>query len=111
MAQHNPFAGFLEDEPRAGYFSLQSQNPFGRSPNQQNYFQNQFQPIYDEFLGRLGRQIQDTGDQPTLNWMDFLGDFPFQQQYGSLPPSARGDATRRFAPPARFLTGFGRAGF
>lgn len=96
----NPFDEFLEEEPRALFFSFQDQ--FGPSPRSREFFRNQFSNIHDEFLGALGSQIRG-GELPTLRFSDFLQNFDFGSRFASTPPSLRGFFPSQFAPPARFL--------
>ena len=83
----NPFAGFLDEEPRAGYFAQQER--FGRSPNQRRVFQQ--------------------GQAPTLQFAapqgepSFLQDFNFDQFFRSQPQFFQGLNTQQFAPSTRFL--------
>lgn len=81
MTMQNPWAGFLEEEPKTGYFSYGDRfaGPSG-SQRQGNFFQNQFNNIYDLYLGRLGTQIRQ-GLAPTEKWNDFLGGFDFNKWY------------------------------
>lgn len=105
MTTQNPWAGFLEGEPKSAYFSYQ--NLFGgpyQASRQQNYFQNQFNDIYNEYLGNLGTQAQG-GQDPTLQWNDFLGGIDWNNRWSRLPPSLRGDVNGAFAPSVRWLPG------
>ncbi len=44
------------------------------------------------------------GEPPDLEFVDFLADFPFINEFLSASPQARGiQNTSRFAPPARWL--------
>ena len=90
----------LAESPETTFFSFQNQ--FGPSANQRNFFQSQFKPIFNQFLGKLGQDIKQ-GDAPTRTFEDFLGNFNFGQEFARLPPSIRGATTSRFAPSARFL--------
>jgi hypothetical protein len=99
----NLFSRFLEDVPRAAYFSLDK--PMGQSPREKRFFQNQFQDIQNEYIGDLGRQIR-SGQPPTLQWTDFLDKFPFSERYAAMPPQYRGDFPRQFSSPTRFLYNF-----
>ena len=106
MSMQNDFPSFLDpgdilgEAPEATFFSFQDQ--FGKSANQRNFFQSQFKPIFNQFLGRLGQDIKQ-GEAPTRTFEDFLGSFNFGQEFARLPPSIRGATTSRFAPSARFL--------
>ena len=94
------FGGFLEDDPRAAYFS--QKDPFGTSPTQRKFYENAFSRIHNQFLGALGRQAR-TEHAPTLRFTDFLEGFPFQQELFQATPFQRGQTTRQFAPRTRFL--------
>ena len=92
----------LEQEPRTAFFAQQPR--FGDTSSQKRFFEGQFQNIYNEFLGNLGKQIQQ-GQQPTARFSSFAESFPFTERFGSTPPSLRpgGMNLRRLRPPSRFL--------
>lgn len=97
----NPFADFLESSDigrRAAFFGRQPQD---LSFNEQRLFENQFGRFQNQFLGRLGRQIQ-AGEPPTARFDPFLEEFDFNQQLGVIPPALRGVGTAQFAPPTLF---------
>ena len=98
-----PFASFLEEVPKATYFSYGGQ--FGQAPKQRRHYENAFQSVYDQFMGVLGQQAR-RGQEPGVQYgfADFMADYPFTQRYTQLPPSFRGDYMSRFAPRTRFLT-------
>ena len=100
LGRDNPFLAFLEEEPRAAYFGFQ--NLFGKTPARKNYYQNQFQRIYDEYLGTLGQQALG-GQAPTTKFVDFMRAFPFTERYAQLPPSMRGEFPGRFNPLTRSI--------
>ena len=94
---------YLEQEPRAGYFSdVAGLRP---TPTQDRFFQNSYQDIFNKYLGALGTQIRG-GQQPTLSWMDYLAQNPLLGEYRALSPSARGEAPQRYDPRLRWLTQF-----
>jgi hypothetical protein len=96
-----PFSDFLqnilEEQPELPFFAGVGGL---RSPQQRRFFQGQFPNIFNEFLGRLGGQIQ-SGQTPNLRFTDFLSETPFTQRFASTPPSFRGDFQSRFAPRTR----------
>jgi hypothetical protein len=97
----NPFLDYLEYEPRAAYYDA----PMGRSfregsQGRQRFFQNQYQDIYNEFLGGLGEQIRG-GERPTMRWTDYLANVPFTERYAALSPEQAGRTTRRYSPSTR----------
>jgi|TARA_Y100000296_G_scaffold7250_1_gene8684 hypothetical protein len=101
---------FLEGPSREAreleFFSFQDQFRGRGGGNQQRFFESQFNPIFNQFLGGLGQQLQQ-GTIPTGgegSFTNFLSqpDF-FNQRFASIAPSVRGANTNRFAPSARFL--------
>lgn len=98
----NPFADFLESSDlgrRAAFFARQ---PTDLSFNEQRLFENQFGRFQNQFLGRLGQQIQ-AGEAPTARFDPFLSGFDFERELSALPPSQRGVGIGRFAPFTSFL--------
>jgi hypothetical protein len=109
----NPFSGAFMDwleEPGYGtQAAYQAMVPQQSSPTQRQFFQNQFQPTMNEFLGQLGGQVLG-GQAPTVSWVDFLKgsptDNPFTRMRG-LSPGMRGMGRQStFAPRSRFLFNF-----
>jgi hypothetical protein len=110
------FQDFLETSPQVGFNAFQGQ--FGRSPNQRRFFESQFAPIHNRFLGVLGQQIMG-GGEPTARFASrdpfmpdersFLeGGFPeqfrgFGDFFGSQPPQFAGRLQGRFSPPTQFF--------
>ena len=91
-------------EPKLPFFSELNQRT-GLSPNQRVFFENQFDSIFNKFLGQLGGSLQGGTELEQLpKFQDFIKDFDFEQDFFSRPPSLRfGGGTARFAPPTRFL--------
>tara|TARA_R110000824_G_scaffold8287_2_gene37385 strand:- start:23 stop:394 length:372 start_codon:yes stop_codon:yes gene_type:complete len=103
--------GIIDSSPRETYFGFgnKSTGPssvgWGSSggQNKRRYFQNQFQPIFDEFTGQVSRNLmqgQGTTQQPSFQ--DFLGGMSFDERFASIAPSMRGGNRGRFAPQAAF---------
>ena len=97
---------FFSESPELEFFSFQDRFRGSGGGNQQRFFESQFNPIFNQFLGGLGQQLQQ-GTIPTAEgntFTDFLSqpDF-FNQRFQSIAPSVRGANTNRFAPTARFL--------
>ena len=95
------FSDLLEEDPEMAYFGkLQGQ---ALTPNQRQYFQGQYGPSYQSYLGELGSQLESE-QMPTMKWLDYLTQNPFTKRYAQLPPSLRpGSGTARFAPPTRWV--------
>ena len=101
FGSNNPFADFFEDYPLAAYYSSPRGSEFsGQSPNTQRYYQNQFQNVYNEYLGALGQQIR-SGADPTLRFVDYLETTTFTERYAALPPQMGGRSTRQYSPGTR----------
>lgn len=129
MAQQNPFADFrsdpffsfgtnfskdivpatslgvygdiFEEEPELPFqAALQRANP---APNLLRMFQGQRDDLFEQFQGLQARQIL-MGQQPTLRFADFMGNFNFEREAYRTPPSQRpGGGTSQFAPRTEFL--------
>ena len=98
---NNSFADFLTDYPQAAYYSSPRGTAFsGQSANTQKYYQNQFQNVYNEFLGALAQQGRG-GQDLTLRFADYLETTPFTERYAALPPQIAGRTTRQFGPGTR----------
>ena len=95
---NNPFMDFLEYEPLAAYYA--DPRVSSGSQGQQRYYQNQFQDVYNEFLGELGSQIK-AGQAPTMRWADYLDTVPFTERYARLSPEQAGRSRRRYSPSTR----------
>jgi hypothetical protein len=106
MPMQEGFPSFLDpsdilgESPQATFFSFQDQ--FGDGQTQRRFFQNQFTPIFNQFLGTLGQDLRQ-GQLPEQTFESFLETFNFGEQFARLAPSIRGATTQRFAPPARFF--------
>lgn len=102
-----PGQGFLNDDFRLAYFS--APNIFG--PNafsgrggkrKRRFFQGQFEPINDLFLGELGSQAR-SDEFPGLQGTDFLrGDTGFNPN-NFFFQNAASPQTGRFNPRTRFI--------
>jgi hypothetical protein len=90
----------LADEPQLAYFGQQQR--FGRSPVQKRFFKDQFQQVFNRYLGQLGEQVQG-GQAPSLRFGDYMKDFDFNRYFGDIEPSRRGFFPSRTAPRTRFL--------
>jgi hypothetical protein len=108
---HTLFHNLLEQEPQALFSSALQR--FGGTPNQQQFFQTQFQPIHDLFQGALGQQIQ-AGQDPNASFEAFLEGqnpfvpFSFESFFRNIPRQMRPGGLRATAlnPAFRFITQF-----
>ncbi len=82
---------WLSQDPSAQFHTSLGQQggKQGMSPFMRRYFQNQYNPIYNQFLGALGGQVQG-GQKPDQTFGGFLNQFPWQQEFQSLPAWQRG---------------------
>lgn len=107
----NPYMAVLEESPGAAYYSHQTD--WGSSPNQQQYYQNQFQNVYNQYLGTLGSALRQgaSGEEGALSipeigrmgFTDYLGNYDWTDRYTSLPSAMRGDFTSQFNPRTRSI--------
>ena len=107
--------GFLQPHERTGYFeqnprqALQAFEPQFGTGRKRRTLMDSLNPIMDEYLGGLGRQIMSGGNPPVGGFSDFLGGtrgydkpFDFNSFYYQNNPgaTARGDA--QFDPSIRY---------
>ena len=110
----NPFRDylpqeFLEQTPSAAYYSSPQASEFYTrpsgtvDPSKKKFYQESFQDIYSDYLGKLGTQARG-GETPDLRFTDYLSQAdPFTERYAKLSPYERGISPRTFAPSTRFI--------
>ena len=104
----NTLGEVLELNPSAAYYSYSGD--WG-APSQQRHYQNDFQNVYNQYLGTLGAALRQGGageagapsvsDIGQMNFHDYLSDYEWTDRYTSLPPAMRGDYTSQFNPRTR----------
>ena len=115
MTQENPYnyaegddwtAGeYLKQNPAAAYYSYANDWAGTGGPRQEQYYQNQFQNIYNQYLGSLGTQLRG-GTIPSTaegenTWAAYLKNYDWTDRYTSLPPQMRGEFESMFNPRTR----------
>jgi len=100
-------ASVLGKSPQAAYYSYSNQ--WG-APKQQMYYQNQFQNIYNEYLGSLGGKLRQGQFPAEETFSGYLSETygmgsdtvsPWNERYTSLPPQMRGEYSSMFNPRTR----------
>lgn len=66
------FEDFLETQPQAVYQSFVTDPRAGMTSNMRRFYQNQFNQIQNEYIGKLAREMRE-GKLPTQSFQDFLG--------------------------------------
>ena len=89
----NPWQYWLEDYPSALYGAM---TPAG-SPSFADYWQGQQSKVFGKYQTALGKQAI-AGQPPSLGFGEFLGNYPWMQQWYGLSPSQRGLNLGRLAP-------------
>ena len=93
----------LEQLPTAAYYSSPTGQSFGAgSPRRQRYFQQNYQNVYNQYMGALGEQLR-SGELPDMTFENFLSSDPWTTRYAQLPQAARGVNTGAYSPRTRFL--------
>lgn len=95
MPNKNPWRYWLEEAPGALY---QAMIPKG-TPSFMDYWQRQQSKVMGEYSGALGKQALG-GQPPSLFFEDFLGNYPFTQNWYQMSPQKRG--LRSLAPSLRW---------
>ncbi len=87
----------LGGEPRLSYYGQLGQQ--NATPLMRKYFQSNYDSVYNDYLGELGRQVMG-GAVPTLQFNDYLKQQPFAQRYAQVPAefSGRMASWRDFNP-------------
>ena len=85
MPETNPWSYWLQDFPRAEYGALIP----GGTPSFTDYWRNQYGNVYGDWQTKLGQMVLG-GQAPSLGFGDFLGNYPFAEQYNLLSPRQRG---------------------
>ena len=93
-------------EPQIPFQTALQNNPFAQRGGQgrQNFFNTQFDTIFNQFLGQLGGALNagtPVGDLPTFS--NFSTNFDFQGFANQFSPRQRGRFNAPFAPRTRFL--------
>mgnify|MGYP006969362169 FL=1 len=83
---------------------FQAALPTNLTFGQRQFFQNQYKPIFSEFLGSNVNRILGGGDAQTF--VDYLRGFDFADRMRSAPSRATGMYTRPIVSSGRFLYGF-----
>ena len=95
----NPWKWFVYDDPQQAYSTFRPQ----RGPRSfMDYWRGQGNRIGDEYRSALG-QMALRGEDPNLEYGDFLRDYPWTRRWMDLSPIERGEDSRRFNPYMRYL--------
>ncbi len=97
MPNSNPWRYWLEDTPSAAY---QSSIPSG-SPSFTDYWKKQQGSMWGEYQGALGKQVL-AGQPPSLQFTDFLRNYPWTQRWMGMSPSQRGINQSQFSWPLQW---------
>jgi hypothetical protein len=82
---NSTWSSFLEDNPDILYSAM---TPNG-SKNFSDYFRSQYDTVYKNYLGGLGKSML-AGTDPNQSFSDYLNNFNFKNNWNSLAPQSRG---------------------
>src|SRR3990167_1415817 len=105
----------LERQYMASPEGFEAPNTYGfmRNIYQKRFFDQQFQAVQNQFMGRIGQMARGGQDPSNFNWTDFLGDY-FSPQGGAsqdwMNQGQRRQGAARFNPPTQFNYGTQRPG-
>mgnify|MGYP001566305450 CR=1 FL=1 len=94
----NPWRYFVEDDPDIAYNALRPQqgaNSF------LDYWRQRAGRVRQDYMGQLG-QMALRGEAPSLEYVDFLGKYPWMRQYMELGPENRGGGSN-YTPGLRWF--------
>jgi hypothetical protein len=99
MPAQNPWAYWFDEEPRAAFEALRPQQG---SFSFLDYWRNQFPRLQSDFMGAQGREVL-AGRPPSLEFPDYLTDYPWMNEWLRLSPQARGSQAGRLNPRTRWI--------
>ena len=85
----NPWYGFAEDQPEMMYRAML---PGSRSTNFLDYFKSRYGDVYKDYESELGKMAL-SGQAPSLNFYDYLKQYPFLNEWFSQSSRQRGEPT------------------
>uniref|UniRef100_A0A6H1ZZX0 Uncharacterized protein n=1 Tax=viral metagenome TaxID=1070528 RepID=A0A6H1ZZX0_9ZZZZ len=86
LTETNPWLGFAQDYPEGMYRAFLPQSPSKRFTD---YFKGQYGNVYGDYMGELSRMAMQ-GQPPSMNFEDYLTNYPFLREWWSLGPGQRG---------------------
>lgn len=102
MAEANLWFDFLNERPELAYYGQLREQRRNLTPNQQEYFNRGYGPVWDAYQGALGQQLY-RGQEPTLRFTEYLQANPFSDQWAQLPSDVRGAGRNAFVPQTRWI--------
>ena len=98
MALDTFWSQWLNETPDILYAAMRPQTG---TRSFMDYWRGQQGNVYSDYLGRLGGMALG-GQNPTLNYSDYLQDYPFLSKWSGMSPGERGEQPQRFAPRVRW---------
>lgn len=89
----NLYSSWLEEEPTALYGWYNQKG----TPYQKNYWANNYGGVRQGYMGELANQVQQ-GQDPSLQWSDYLKNYPWLEEWNKLNPYSRGERQSTFNP-------------
>ena len=95
----NMFLPFLEEQPNILY---QAMKPQQGSRSFMDYWKSAYPDVWNQYLGKLGGQALG-GQDPTLQFSDFMSQYPWLKNWLSMSPQARGGTRQsNYSPGLRW---------
>ena len=100
MAYENPWQFWAEENWPAAYGGfLQKQKG---TPSFLDYWKGQQGNVWNQYMGQLG-QMALGGQAPSLNFTDYLEDYPWLKNWQALSPSQRGEYPSQYMSSLRWM--------
>tara|TARA_R100000458_G_C8277675_1_gene253295 strand:+ start:748 stop:1104 length:357 start_codon:yes stop_codon:yes gene_type:complete len=93
------FSRFLDSQPQATFYSTL---PEGMTPVQRQASGDIYNQAIQDYYGELGKRIRQ-GQAPTLQFQEFLTQFPYTQRFAQATQRSRDMARQRISPRTRRL--------
>lgn len=98
MPDWNIYRDWLEETPSALYGAMRPQT--GSQPFM-DYWKGQQGNVWEDYWSKLGTMALG-GQAPSLNYSDFLSNYPWMSDWLKMGPGQRGERSSLFAPRTRW---------
>jgi len=93
------FNRFLDQNPQATFYSTL---PEAMTPVQRGASGDIYNQAIQDYYGELGKRIRG-GQRPTMQFQEFLKEFPYTQRFAQATQRSRDMARQRVSPRTRRL--------
>ena len=96
------FSRFLDSNPQATFYGSLPQGGINMSQVQRQASGDVYNQAIQDYYGELGSRIRQ-GQQPTLQFQEYLKEFPYTQRFAQATQRSRDMGRQRVSPRTRRL--------